>query len=91
MKNEHICACCGRKLKTEDISILGEGTKVYCGNSICRGQALFLFEARKRKQIIKVRELLKECKSPEEKLFCQEMIELAENMEMLKINWGEEE
>ena len=80
------CAGCGRKLKPKEISILGPETKVWCSNSVCRGQAKFLLEAMRNKELKKLEEYCKdENLTEDERIICEEMKKLLEEHKIWRI------
>ena len=83
------CAGCGSKLKPKEISMIGPENKVWCSNPICIGQAKFLLEAMRIKELKKLEEYCKDKNLPEdERIFCEEMKKLLKDHKIWGIKKG---
>jgi len=80
------CAGCGRKLKSKEVSMISPATLVWCGNSVCRGQAKFMLEAIRIRDVKKLKELMKDLKNPNDKIICEELLKLMEEPVIFHIN-----
>ena len=75
------CSGCGKELEPSEISMIGPEVMTWCDNSVCRGQAKFILEVRRLKEVEKLEKIMKDTKNIkniEVKLMYKQFLKLLE-------------
>ena len=70
------CSGCGKKLEPSEISVVGPDVMVWCANSVCRGQAKFMQEARRTREVAKLKKVMRTTESVEVKIVGRQLLRL---------------